>query len=182
MVLEQRFSAAQLASLALGCGLLAFGIITFDAIPVPESLSHAATKAVLWFGGLTLLFGIVAVVIMYKSLTAFQRGIDDGRWDQASLDKLKKRLNLPIATAFIWLLVAIAVGYVTIDLITHWFRNHSSNISGLAYFWMSPVFAIGRLRGSLNPKLPRGRSLWRDEVKPIHSDQWGHCGPSTPAA
>jgi len=175
MVLEQRLSAAQLASLALGCGLLAFGIITVNTLPDP---AHLSIRATLWIGGLEFLFGGIAVVVMYKSLAAFQRGIDDRRWNQASLDKLKKQLNHPIATAFIWLLVAVLLGYIVVDLTSHWFRHRHIPIGGLSYFWMSPAYAIGILRRSLKPKLPRSQSVWRDEVKPIHSDHWGSRGPA----
>ena len=179
MMLEQRLSAAQLASLALSCGLLTFGIITVNALPDP---AHLSIRATLWIGGLEFLFGIAAVAVMYKALAAFQRGIDDCRWNQTSLDKLKTRLDHPAATAFIWLLLAILIGYLAVDLTSHWFRHHHIPIGSLSYFWMSPAYAIGILRRALNPKLPRSQSLWRDEVKPIHSDQWGHRGPSTPAA
>jgi hypothetical protein len=174
MVLEQRLSAPQLASLALGCSLLVFGIITFEALP---ELAHLSIRATFWIGGLGPLFGAIAGLVMYKSLAAFQRGVDDSRWNQASLDKLKRQLDHPATTAFIWLLLAILIGYVTIDLLTHWFRNHNGRIGGFAYFWMSPVYAIGGLRRSLKPKLPRGRSIWLDEVKPVHSDHWGSRGP-----
>lgn len=179
MVLEQRFTAPQLASLALGCGFLAFGIITFEAVPDPVRLSIRAT---LWIGGLELVLGIAAVVVMYKALAAFQRGINDGRWSQASLDKLKELLDHPAATAFIWLLLAILVSYAVIDIVTPSFRHHHGHVSGLAYFWMSPAYAMGSLRRSLKPQLPKGQSIWSDELKPIHSDQWGHGGPSAPAA
>ena len=174
MMLEQRLSAAQLASLALGCGFLAFGIITANALPDP---AHLSIRAALWIGGLEFLFGIAAVVVMYKALAAFQRGIDDGRWNQASLDKLKKQLNHPATTAFIWLFVSILIGYLVVDIATHWFRHRHGALGGLAYFWMSPVYAIGGLRRSLKPKLPMGQSIWRDEVKPIHSEHWGSRGP-----
>ncbi len=170
MALEQRLSAAQLTSLALGCGFLAFGIITFEAFP---DFAHLSNRATLWIDGLELLFGIAAVVVMYKVLAAFQRGIDESLWSLASLDKLKKQLDHPAVTAFIWLLLAVPIGYLVIDIVTHWFRHHHNQIGGLAYFWMSPVYAIGRLRRSLKPKLPRSQSVWRDELKPIHSDHWG---------
>jgi len=175
MLLERRLSAPQLASLALGCGLLAFGIITANALPNPV---HLSIRAALWIGGLEFLFGIAAVVIMYKALTAFQRGIDEGLWSQASLDELKKQLNHPAVTAFSWLLVAFLIGYLVIDIVSNWFLHHHSQIAGLAYFWMSPVYAIGILRRSLKPKLPRDRPIWLDEVKPIHSDHWGNRGPA----
>ena len=175
MMLEQRLSAAQLASLALSCGLLTFGIITVNALPDP---AHLSIRATLWIGGLEFLFGIAAVVVMYKALAAFQRGIDDGRWNQASLDKLKKQLNHPIATAFIWFLVAILLGYIVVDLTSHWFRHRHIQIGGLSYFWMSPAYALGMLRRSLKPKRRRGQSIWRDEVKPIHSEHWGNRGPA----
>jgi hypothetical protein len=174
MMLEQRLSAAQLASLALSCGLLTFGIITVNALPDP---AHISIRATLWIGGLEFLFGVAAAMVMYKALAAFQRGIDDCRWNQPSLDKLKKQLNHPAATAFIWLLLAVLIGYLAVDLTSHWFRHHHIQIGGLAYFWMSPAYAIGSLRGSLKPKLPMGQSIWRDEVKPIHSEHWGSRGP-----
>jgi hypothetical protein len=175
MMLEQRLSAAQLASLALSCGLLTFGIITVNALPDP---AHLSIRAALWIGGLEFLFGIAAVVVMYKAVAAFQRGIDDGRWNQASLDKLKKQLDHPAATAFIWLLLIVLIGYLAVDLTSHWFRHHHISIGGLSYFWMSPAYAIGILRRSLKPKRPRGQSIWRDEIKPIHSDHWGSRGPA----
>jgi hypothetical protein len=179
MRLERRLSATQLASLALGCSLLLFGIVTFDAF---SDFVHLSIRVALWIGGLELLFGIAAGVVMYRALAAFQRGIDDCRWNQDSLYKLKKQLNNTIATAFVWILIAVLLGYVAVDLPSHWFRHHHTPIGGLTFFWMSPAYAIGILRRALNPKLPRSQSLWRDEIKPIHSDQWGHRGPSTPAA
>ena len=179
MALEQRLSAAQLASLALGCGLLVFGIITFDAF---SNFVHLSIRVTLWIGGLELLFGIAAGVVMYRALAAFQRGIDDCRWNQSSLDKLKKQFNHPSATAFVWIVIAVLLGFVTVDLLSHWFRHHHIPIGSLAYFWMSPVYAIGILRRSLNPKPPRSPSIWRDEVKPIVSEQWGNHGSTQPLA
>lgn len=175
MKLEQRYTAAQVAWLALGSGCVTFLIITADNLPWEWRLSR---QTAIWTAVSSLLLAVSAVVVMNYALGAFARGVEEELWDKGSLDRIKAFVDKRWWMVPLWLFLLFAMGLLVVDLVTHWPRRHNIN-PGMTYFWMSPFFALLRIRQMLNPKKPTPReSILAGEMKPLVSDHWGDRGPS----
>jgi hypothetical protein len=172
MKLEQRLTASQLASLALGMGFLAFLVITFLALtPNLRLVSQSDHTFWIWVICLCFFLGAVAVISMYMALEAFRRGVDESLWNKDSLERLKTQLGNPRWTVPLFIMALGIFGYILWHLRPS--QPDHSGFGGFAYFWMSPLLALGRLRQTLRPKPEGGRPGWLDGMKPVISEHWG---------
>jgi hypothetical protein len=172
--LEQRYTAKQVAGIAIGSGCVAFLIITAINLPWESRVSHQVT---LWVELSLLLTAVIAVALMYYALAAFARGVEEELWDKASLDRIRTFVEKGWWMVLLVFVLVFAMGLIAVDLVTRWPRHHNIN-GGMSYFWVSPILAVMQIRGLLKPKKKPGESIWVGEVKPLISEHWGNRGPS----
>lgn len=174
MKLEKRYSAVQVAKLAIGCGCVAFLVITAMNLPWEW---HFSRQASIWTDVSLVLMAVVAVALMYYALAAFVRGVEQDVWDKASLDRIGAFVEKRLWMVLLMFLLVFVMGLIAVDLVTRWPMHHNIN-GGMSYFWMSPFLALMQIRKVLKPEPKASGSIWTGEVKPLVSEHWGNRGTS----
>jgi hypothetical protein len=177
MGMERRYSAGQVAAIAMSCSVVVWLAITATAFPEPFPVASLGAQ-----GGRTYYLSLLAIAVAagiftYVAIEAFKRGVRNEVWSKPSLDRLLAQLDRSVWKHASLGLVLVAIVYVIVDLATYGSGPHRYHFNGgLIYFWFCPITAYGQLKTTLKPPAPtRGSSsIWLGDMKPLRSDHWGH--------
>ena len=166
-------SPMRLASwVGVGCALAIapFAVTTFLHVPRLPVSGCGLVGSIFWANRLRLLvFFVPFAVGMSISMVAerrLRRGFEGEQWQEPEVEMLRRRMNHPMWSIFVWLPIVAWLGYAF----------ESSMVHGMPLFWatMVPAQTISRLKMMVRPKRVRDGILqdWRS-FKPIQSEHWG---------
>ena len=181
MRLEQRLSAAQVASIAIAGSLLLYANVWQAALMHYPQHGHVHSIREFW-GAAKWMFArlvppiILGIWMIYAAQAAFRRGVEQRLWTDVSLNNLSARLDSKVWTVAGFAMALTAAGFVVADAFTRLVvggRNGSSSAAGFVFFCILPLECLAFLRRTLRPGGDGPRSVWGNVVRPLVSDHWG---------
>lgn len=176
MRIERHLSPDRLVLLSLGGSLLLTLEFWVLALRIPAFLTFVHRQSFLRLFILFLVPAILGFMLQYKAAEALDSGIAGDLWPEATLARLRTRLDARWLTWIATALWMTGLLYIFVTMLAGPARFHNSNLGAFAYFVIAPLMTLTHLRRKLKPSDPDIAVRWLDTLKPIISEHWGNGG------